>query len=207
MKIVELKQKGKSENYIIKFDNNFTYILTLETIVKNNLNLNSEVDDDKFTELIFQDQKITGFEKAINLLTKTFKTEKQIRKYLKEKYYCDDAINYIIEKLKEYRYLNDEEYAKSFISTYKQTKGKLWIKQQLFSKGISEKTINNLLINLESSEEDIEKLIQKFLKGKELNQNTKEKLFRHLLSKGFSYDEIKAPINKIFKGEINEDWD
>lgn len=207
MKIVELKQKGKGENYIVKFDNNFTYILTLETIVKNHLNIDTEMSEDDFAVLIYEDQKITGFEKAITLLTKTFKTEKQIRIYLKEKFYCNDAINYIVDKLKEYKYLNDDEYAKSFICTYKQSKGKLWIKQQLYSKGINEHIINKHLNDLESQKEDIEKLVDKFLKGKIKDQKTKEKLLRNLLSKGFTYEEVKSIVNNKFSGDINEDWD
>ena len=205
MIIVELKQKGKSENYVVRFDNNFSYILSLETIVKNKLNTGSEVEEDAYADIIINDQKITGFEKAITLLTKTFKTEKQVRQYLKEKLYHKDAIENIIQKLKEYKYLNDEEYAKSFISTYKESKGKLWIKQQLFSKGINKHIISKHINEMDTQQESIEKLVDKFLKGKEKDQKTKEKLLRNLLSKGFTYEEVKSIVNNKFKTQ--DDWE
>lgn len=205
MIVISLTRKGKSENYVVNFDNNFSYILSSETIVKNKLKVGSNIEDDRFADIIICDQEITGFDKAIKLLTKSFKTEKQVRNYLKEKLYHKDAIDNIIKKLSDYKYLNDEEYTKSFISTYKKTKGKLWIKQQLISKGVNEHIITKFINEMEAQNESIEYLVDKFLKGKQKDQKTKEKLFRNLISKGFTYDEIKSIVNAKFKTQ--DDWE
>ena len=59
--------------------------------------------------------------------------------------------------------------------------------------------------NFESDLNDISLIAKKYLKSKQFDKNTKQKLFRHLLSKGFNFDEVNKVVNMFVK-EGNDDW-
>lgn len=105
-----------------------------------------------------------------------------------------------INFLKKYNYVNDLDFAKWLVEQrLKQGKGKLYIKQDLFKKGVLPDIINTVLYNIDSAS-SISLVYKKALKKypKELDKNKKkQKIYRYLLSRGFSYDEISLIIKDI----------
>ena len=72
-----------------------------------------------------------------------------------------------------------------------------YIKNQLMLKGVSEQNINCALENIENEDETCENVASKWLKGKPLplDKKNKEKLYRFLLGRGFEYETIKRVMN------------
>lgn len=203
MQITEIKRIGKTQRYRIFVDGSFFATVIDETIVKNNLRTGIDYDLDELNKIVFDAQKKVALDTAMNLLSKFSKTENELKKYLVDKGFLLDAIKYTIEKLKEYNYLNDENFAKNYINCKKNSKGKKAIFYELKMKGIDESIIRNNLDVLENeSGEVLERLANKFIKNKRQDEKIKEKLFRHLVSKGFDFEEVNQTIRKVLNDKI-----
>lgn len=204
MKITEIKQIGKSDNYRIYLNESYFLTLNAYTIFTYHLVVGMDIEESELEKIQFDGEKTLAFEKAVDLLSKGSKTTREMREYLTKKGYKQTVCNYVVETLEGYKYLNDEEYAKMFVSDKKNAKGKLMLKQLLIKKGISKEIIENTLENL-NQDEEIVVVCEKYMKNKNKTSENKQKLYRHLLCRGFRYDEIKNAINKIFK-EGYDDW-
>ena len=106
--------------------------------------------------------------------------------------------NNTIKFLKKYNYVNNVDFANWLVSQrVRQGKGKLFIKQDLLKKGVSFETISNALKKIDTKE-SIKHVYKKALKkyAKENDKyKQKQKIYKYLLSKGFSYDEINLNTN------------
>ena len=197
MQITEIKQVGKTNKYKIYVDDGFFATLLDEDIVKNHLKSGLEIEEEKLRTICFEGQKRVALDCAMKLLGNYPKTEKELRRYLKEKGYTLDTIDYTCEKLKEYKFLDDSNFADMFIKANKGKKGKRLISFELKQKGVPEHIISLKLENLE--EEPCLPLALKFMKGKPKDEKTKQKLYRFLASKGFGSEGIFIALRQIFK--------
>ena len=96
-----------------------------------------------------------------------------------------------------YSNINDINYAKIYIRSVKNKYGKVKIIANLRQKGVSDKDIDEVMQEFESDTDSIMALAQKYMKNKEVNQDNISKLYRHLLSKGFDYDEVNSVVREI----------
>ena len=82
------------------------------------------------------------------------------------------------EFLKEYGYINDENFCESYINSYRTSKSKKKLKYDLMTKGIKENIIVEKLEELLDDEEERENLLnlaQKYMKNKEFDLKNKQK--------------------------------
>lgn len=196
MQITDLKQKGKSEGYYVKFDDDIVYLLQLETIVKHHLKVGSELNEEEFFDIKNESDKLTCFSVALKYISLRLKTEKQMKEYLQKKGFGEQSILLAIQKLKDYGYLNDDYFAKTLTQTLSLNKGKRFIKQDLLKKGINYQKLDNYVEDLDESLA-CKEVYQKWIKNKKLplEIKDKEKLYRFLMSRGFEWDTIKNVIN------------
>ena len=54
-----------------------------------------------------------------------------------------------------------------------------------------------MLSEYQIDDEDVINLAQKYLKNKPQDEKTKQKLYRHLLSKGFTYEQVNKALSKL----------
>lgn len=202
MIITEIKKQTRNNGrFNIYLDYNYYCALSAETIVKNGLKTGMEIEKDTLDVLQLDSEKTTALEKLVKYMGTRLRTEKQLQDYLKGKGYAEKTVEYCMEKLKEYNFINDSQYVTSYIETNKRRKGKTLLKQELKQKGISEKLLDESFEGYETDEEVLETLAQKYLKNKELNRDNFNKVYRHLFSKGFESDDILRVIKRIFKDD------
>lgn len=195
-------QKNNPDRANLYLDDKFYCGISVELCIKEHLKSGIEVDEDWLQELILEDEKGVAFTKAINYVSNNYKTKKQVRDYLYKKGYNSNTITHVIEKMEEYKYLDDEGYAKQFVLTYAKKYGKLKLIAGLKSKGISDKIIDNIFDGEIEINSDIESVASKYLKNKIIDEKTYVKLSRFLYSRGFEFDEINRYLNKIKKENI-----
>ena len=193
-------QKNNPERINLYLDDKFYCGISVELVIKNHLKVGLEITKDSLDELVLEDEKGKALSKAVKYISSNLKTTRQIRDYLKKKDYNPNTIEYVIDKLKEYSYLDDEAYCKAFISTYSHKYGKLKIISTLKSRGVSDKTIDNVFSEEINLKDSIESVANKYLKNKERNSETYLKLSRFLYSRGYEFDDINRLIN-ILKEE------
>lgn len=198
----QIKDKRRCNIYV---DGRFCCGLTLETTIKNRLKVGQAITPERLSEMQLESEKDTALDKALTHLSATRKTERQIRDFLSKKGYLSAVTEYVLEKLKGYDFVNDEEYAKAYVGATAKQKGGRLIRMELKRKGVSDTEIDGALITV-SEEEQTEtaiRILQKYMKNKPPTRENLQKAFRHLISKGFDVDVIKSALKNF--GEIDED--
>ena len=202
MTITEIKRKSHSKNiYQIYLDNKFWAEMLDETVVKFALKTGKDLDEKTAEEILTSSKPPLALHLCLNLLDRSAKTKKEIFDYLLGKGFELEVAHSALQKLESYGFVNDQKYAENF-ALYKKNKGKKALRFELKLKGVDEEIINGVLEKIESQKDVIFTLAQKFLKNKKPAPDLKQKLFRHLASKGFEFEEISAVISQIFKEQI-----
>ena len=167
-----------------------------------------EITDEK--DRIIKDyakSKERTMNRAVMLLAAKPRSVKELRERLLEKEWTNCAIvDEVLEKLKEYDYLDDEQYAKTLASSKLRRKpmGKRLLKQRLSQKKLDKETIEQAIEKVyENTPEDevIERSIKKRLriKGKPETREDSKKFYDYLLRQGFSYDLVSTKMREIGK--------
>lgn len=136
------------------------------------------------------------------------RSEKEVREYLKNilKLNVSNMSDRIVAKLKQQKFLNDEEFAKWLVRsrTEFKPKGERFIRLELQQKGIDKRIIDTVLSDGESKTKSdrelaIEVLITK--KKKFVSLEPKKRFLRAgsmLARRGFDLDTIRAAIDEVF---------
>jgi len=147
------------------------------------------------------------YNKALHFLSFRPRSEKEIRDYLKKNKSDEETTLLIIEKLKDYKFLDDLEFSRRWLEqrTKINLKSKRIIELELKQKGITKEIIDEIKIKANDDKEIALKLAEKrFERFKnEPRQKQYEKMFRFLSSKGFDYDTIKQVVDRILGKEYN----
>lgn len=156
------------------------------------------------------------YNKALKFLSYRPRSEKEVREKLKSRISSkkveevenvDGVIDRVIQKLKEKKFINDEEFAKGFLESRLRFKPRSirLIKLELKKKGISDDIIQTIIHDskfmIHSDLEQAKRLVEKRLpRYKGLGrQKIYEKMGRYLASKGFDWDTIKKSIDEVLK--------
>lgn len=213
MKISKVEvQKNHKDRVNIFVDDEYYSSMFLDTAVKYGIKKDLEINDEEFQKYLIESEQNLAFNKAFNYLNTTFKTAKQMRDYLNKKGYDSVIIDNVINKLKDYNYLDDKKFAEIYINSFKTKYGKNMLKNKLLSKGVSKNIIDELLNDFESKETIIEKLLIKKIGNKPITYDLLTKCSRFLSSRGFGFDEINYAIRK-YKDKLSnvedsdESWD
>ena len=145
------------------------------------------------------------YNSSLRFLSYRPRSEKEVRDKLKSKKASPEIIEKTIAKLKEKKFINDEEFAKWWIESRLMLKPRSLrlIKMELKQKGIPDETISNFKFLISNDLEQTKKLVEKRIKRfKGLpKQEIYQKLGRYLASKGFDWDTIKQSIDEsLFNG-------
>lgn len=145
--------------------------------------------------------------RALNILTKQDKTEKELRDKLREGLYPAVVIDMALEYVKGYSYIDDERYARNYASYRINTKSVRMLEMELRQRGIAQDTIERVLDDIISEEKFDEKALIIKLAEKKCGRPLEEKLpdkedrknwaklYRYLMGKGFSYEKIKGALS------------
>jgi len=189
----QLKDKSRCNIYI---DGRFYCGMSLETTVKNRLKVGLIISPEQLSLLQLESEKSVALDKALTHISATRKTEKQVREFLKGKGYLEDVIEYVLEKLRGYDFLNDQEYAEAYVDYTACKKGARLIRMELKNKGVSEQEIDSALslVSEDTQIETAKTILTKYMKNKEITKETLQKAFRYLMGKGFDIDVVKSAI-------------
>ncbi|WP_374141251.1 regulatory protein RecX [Leptotrichia hongkongensis] len=173
-------------------------IMDISPLIRQKYDLKVNDNIERFYDEISYEASL---EKGIFLISLKDRTKKEIRLKLEEKFRNKSAILQAIEKLEELGYLNDLNYAISYIEG--RTYGKNRISYNLFQKGIDKVTVEKAYLVLDEEKEEnvddtkLEKLIEKNSKKININNEREEKkikeeqkFIQYLARQGFSLDKI-----------------
>ena len=173
-------------------------IMDISLLIRQRYDLKENDNIERFYDEISYEASL---EKGIFLISLKDRTKKELQLKLEEKYQNKAAVLRATEKLEELGYLNDLNYAMSYIES--KTYGKNRVSYNLFQKGVRKDIVEKAYLALDEEKEEnvedvkLEKLIEK--KGKKVNINNErdekkikeeQKLIQYLARQGFSLDKI-----------------
>ena len=198
MIVTDIKPQAKNTKRVNLYLNGKFYCgLELYTVMKHRVKIGNDYTANEIIDIQIAEEEGVCLNYALNLLSKSVKTEKEIIAKLKKRGYVSEIIDNVIFKLKDYGYVNDEEFAEKYINSYSKNKGKRLLKSELKLKGVSDAIIEDKFLSVENELETAIKIAEKYVKNKPVDIKTKQKCYKYLLSKGFSYDDSKTAVDKV----------
>lgn len=179
-------------------------IMDISPLIRQRYDLKANDNIERFYDEISYEASL---EKGIFLISLKDRTKKELQLKLEEKYQNKAAVLRATEKLEELGYLNDLNYAMSYIES--KTYGKNRVSYNLFQKGVRKDIVEKAYLALDEEKEEnvedvkLEKLIEK--KGKKVNINNErdekkikeeQKLIQYLARQGFSLDKIFKKVKE-----------
>lgn len=140
---------------------------------------------------------------AFRLLKFRPRAEGELILRLKKKKFSQEIINQIISYLKEKKFIDDEDFAKSWVeSRIRIPLGINRLKVELKAKGINQDIISRVLENAKQQYDQSEVVNQlakeKFSRLKNLDSNkAKRRIYAYLLRRGFPRDMVIDTINQL----------
>lgn len=152
-------------------------------------------------ELTPEQLKQKCFDQAVKYLAISPRSEKEVKEKLYEKGYHREQVDYAIERCKGYKYINDENYTRSFIDYYSHKMGRKMLLYKLTTdKGIDNALATNMIADLVSDETEDEKCVDmanKYIKKKRVyDKKDLQKVGAYLYTKGFEWNTINIALSK-----------
>ncbi len=135
-------------------------------------------------------------DKALTLLEYRSHSEAELRQKLRQKGAEESDIDRVMVFLKEYKFINDEDYARRLAADLVKLKkfGLYRVRRELKSKGIDEDTISLVLEDIDVDEQEaLMPLVEKKLGG-DFEKKNVDKTIRYFLYRGYSFDDIRHCI-------------
>ena len=203
LKIEKYEKIGKSK-YRLYLNNGEVIDTYDEVILKNDLLLKKELDNYLYQKIITESNIQEHYNACIKYIGVRIRSVKEIRDYLKRKNVIEEDIDYIVDKLINEKYLDDNYFCECFIKDKLKfsTMGEYKIIYELKKYNISEEIImnNKYLISNDILTEKIDKIIKKQINSNHKldKQKLRNKLYNHLLASGYTSSLIVERLNIYF---------
>ena len=195
-------QEKRKDRCNIYLDGEFFAGVSLETVMKFRLKAGAETDETQLKEILTAAEHSEATEKALSYISKTVKTKRQVKEHLLKKGYSESACYHAIDKLKEYGYIDDCEYARRYIDSTGKTQGKRLLAYKLMAKGVKKEDIEAAYETAgKNSAENAAALAAKKMKNKDVTKENVLKTYRYLVSRGFSYEEAERAVEPFRNGD------
>lgn len=199
MQITHLHQTS-SEHVTVTLSTGEEIASTLGVVAELMLYNGKEISDESYVLLLEHSARALGVEKALNLLSYSRMSAKELRYKLVRKGMAEDTAEAVIEKLKELRVLDDAEYAASVVRHYSaKGYGKGRIRAELAHRGVDREYWDEVLEDAPPADNAVDRFLEKKLDDP-FDRDQVRKVSAALARRGFSWDEIRAGIERMKDG-------
>lgn len=197
MTVTRLEPVTKTK-YKVYLDGQFAFILYKGELSRYHIAVDGELNEEAYrsirTEVVLKRAKL----RAMHLLSDMGRTESQLRTKLEQGGYASDIVEAAIAYVKSFGYVNDMEYACSFIESRKDKKSRKEIYAALCQKGITKEEIEKAFEECYESD-DSRAAIEAIIRKKKFDPETadyaeRQKIAGYLMRKGFRYEDVRQVI-------------
>ncbi|MFZ1291412.1 MAG: regulatory protein RecX [Melioribacteraceae bacterium] len=205
MVVTELSKKG---NWVkILFDDDEFFNIPYELFVKNNIHVGDDISEDEFSKIKLQTNIYQIKQSSFKYLALRNHSNYELKIKLLKKGFEKNLIENVLIDLTNSGFMNDQIFAENYFqSQLRKKKGLLKIQAELIKKGIGREIIREVGKKFDDdflNESTVYEIgIKKFNSLKQKNNSNiqiKQKLFSHLVNKGFTIDIIGKAIARIMK--------
>jgi regulatory protein len=206
------RQKRHHQRVNIFVDGKFTLGLHENVLIKFGLRKGDTLDEQTLERIEREEEFHRAKEKALRLLGRRARSEKELRDKLREREFHPDAITTAIESMKAAGLLNDLSFAQAYAHDLllRKPSGAKLLRQKLRSKGIDPDTIQKVLdLVAETNDENeialtaAQQILKRYRKSKKRLDSGKKKqlIAANLARRGFDWSTINSTLKIIFPKE------
>lgn len=194
----------EKKKFHVSFDNGEEIKISEDTLVNFGLYKGQEVEEVFVENLKFEDEKSEALLLSYKFLQRN-KTRQQLVDYLYKNKIQRDIIDLILPMLEEKNYLNDEDYARRYLSDALNIKkyGKIKSRYMLMSKGIDKNIIEKVMENYDYELEYMNalELIEKRISKDETDPKKINSAKNYLQGRGFEFEIINFTLDDYLGDE------
>jgi len=199
MVITEIAECAKNKDRVnIYVDGVFSFAVYKETALAEKLKKGVEINHEQIQEIRREDAQKYAFSAALQYVSFKQRTEKEVRDKLRQKGIDEAASEIALEKLRDYGYVNDEDYAGLYAEELNAKYGRRMIRQKMRLKGLDDEVIAQALEGLQGETPiiaQLERYETRFLNDEP--KKREQKIMRALMAKGFEYEEIRQAMSEM----------
>ena len=196
LKITDIKSQVKRAGRVsIYIDDEYSFSLSDTSLLDSDIRVGHEITPEQLEEYKALSGSDKAFDRALNFLAIRPRSAWELRSYLLRKDYETEQADTIVNKLSDRGYLDDEQFARSWVDSRHLLKSisKRKLALELKIKRIEQSIIDKVLSEDETDElEDLRKLVAK--KSRLSQYRDPQKLTRYLISQGYNYSDIKSAL-------------
>ena len=199
-------QKKHKERYSVFTSEQFQVGISQETLLKFDLYTGKKISAEDLSKLKNAESEIKLRDQAYRYLSRRAHSCQELQLKLSNKGYAKDLIQHIISDFLQRGYLNDHDFAKSFIIEEIKLKksGPILIRSKLLKRGISLNICDDLISSLYNYQDQIDNCAflagKKYKRGSESDdQKQKKILINYLRRKGYIWEHIFGAAPWIVK--------
>jgi regulatory protein len=183
--------------YNVFVDEEFAFSLDEAQLVKLGLRKGQEFSAAEIAELKNESDFGKNYVRALDLISRRLRSEREIRDYGFKKQWSKDNIERVVERLYDHGYLDDAKFAAAFVRSRAAMKSnsRRQLELALRKKGISASVIAEVIEGSDDySENDA---LKKLIAKKKDRYDDERKLVAYFVRQGFSYDDVKKALEEI----------
>ncbi len=186
-----------ASRYNIFVDGEYSFSLDEFQLVQHSLHSGQEIDETKLAELQAESDFGKNYIRAVDLISRRLRSEREIRDYARRKQWDRDNTERVIARLYDRGYLNDLVFAQAFVRSRQsaQKYSRRRIERDLVNKGISHRIIQQVL-DKEAGMADDNDALTNLVTKKYHRYDDINKLKAYLARAGFRYDDINRAIEQ-----------
>lgn len=196
MKITDIKTQVKDQSRASVFvDGKYSFSLSNHQLQSSGLRVGAEISSEQLAD--FNEASDLGKveAKVLRFLSVRPRSEWEVDDWFRRKKVDKPLADTIIERLKQWKYLDDQKFAESWVNSRRLLKNtsKRKLRAELLAKRVDESIINQVLEADETDDvEQIKKIIA--IKSKQSRYQDQQKLMAYLQRQGFGYSDIKQAL-------------
>lgn len=207
-------QKRRKDRFNVFLNGSYAFPVSEAVLIKTGLRKDLVLSREALAEIKRLNAEQEAYTAAVDYLSYSLRSEKEVREKLREEEIPPEAVDTVIERLKNQLYINDRIYGESYTRTAAaiNNKGPLLIAQELKGKGLVPELIEEVLLQYPEKDqfENASKLAEKQLK-KQHRSSAREaasKTRLYLQQKGYPRDLIEEVMAMVdTEKPEDEEWE
>lgn len=205
---IQVNKKNKHRVSVFVEGDVFAFACSLETLENERLGVGDELRDEDVERIEQADGRQYAWNYATAYLRRGLHSEKQVRDKLLEREVDPDAIDDIMQQLRDLRLVDDEEYARLYAAEQYKKYGRWEVIRRLRAKGIADSIIDTVASepgNAETLEKYIERLWNRC--SDDPPERRFQKMMRSLSARGFDFDQIREAVKDYERARLEKEAD
>ncbi len=209
-RVTKLAPTRRDPNRIsVELDGSFAFALPADLVTTEHLEVGDELDAPRVTRLLADDERARATDAALTFLSYRARSEREVRDRLRRGRYSQEAIDHAISRLHDWRYLDDEDFARRWVenrSTHR-PRGRRLLQQELRQKGIDSETVRDVIDESDLDEVAAATALARQRVPSYRGQDpltVRRRLGGYLARRGYGFDVVRVALNAAL-GETDDD--